>query len=92
MKMFSTSDFLKGLPNHIKVHGIQGLLSVSQLLEVDIGKAQELQGILSQLTGTASTGSAGLNFSYHMASVTWECRKCEETLAYHTDLGGHIGI
>lgn len=42
-----------GLPNHIKVHGIQGLLSVSQLLEVDIGKAQELQGILSQQTGTA---------------------------------------
>lgn len=51
-----------GLPNHTKVHGIQGLLSISRLLEVDIGKGQELQGILSQQPGTDSTGSPGLNF------------------------------
>lgn len=78
---------MMGLPNHIKFHGIQGLLSVSQLLEGDIGKAQELQRILSQQTGTASTGSAGLNFSHRMASVT-----CEESLSHHIDLGGNTGI
>lgn len=77
---------MMGLPDDIKVHGIQGLLGVSQLLEVDTGKAQELREIRSQQTGTASTGSAGLNFSHHMASGTCECRKCEESF-YHTDLG-----
>lgn len=80
-----------GLPNHIKVHGIQGLLSVSQLLEVDIGKAQGAAGDPVS-ADRDSTGSAGLNFSYRSASVTCECRKCEETLAYHTDLGGNTGI
>lgn len=49
------------------------VLTVSRLLEVDVGITQERRVIISRQTRMDSTGPAGLNL-YSMASVTSECR------------------